>query len=204
MLNPFGRFESLPESVREIFMWLSQDVVSLNDKWKLYLGLYLGPDNYDILSEIAQGTFQIVEESLRVDMAALISRLCDKARSCGHDNVSFKALSCRLREIEDLDQKVRDFIRLCDPVVRYRHKRIGHNDLNTLIRPDENVLPGISRDLVTEICEKAGAILNFVLGKYEDTEMIFEAHHRGDAESFLEWLRSAKRYSEERLRKLLG
>jgi hypothetical protein len=142
----------------------------------------------------------MVEEALRNDMAASISRLCDSARFHGHDHVSFKALSNRLPEIDGLDQKVQDFVRLCEPVVQYRHRRIGHNDLDSLIRPDENVLPGIGRSLIGEICEKAGEILNFVIGKYEDTEMLFETSHAGGAESLIYWLRIAKQYDDDRRR----
>jgi hypothetical protein len=181
-------------------MWLCQDVVSLHEKWSLYLGLYSDPETADLLSEFAQSTFQTVEESLRNDIAALISRLCDAARSFGRDNVSFEALSSRLRDIDGLEQMVEDFVRLCNPVVQYRHRRVGHNDLDTLIRPNENLLPGITRGLVSEICEKAGAILNFVLRRYEDAEMIFETPHGGGADSLIHWLRLAKQYSDDRRR----
>jgi hypothetical protein len=133
-------------------------------------------------------------------MAALIGRLCDAACSFGRDNVSFKALSSRLRDIDGLDETVEDFIRLCNPVVQYRHRRIGHNDLNTLIRPNENLMPGITRGLVSEICEKAGAILNFVLRRYKDAEMLFEISRVGGADSLIHCLRLAKQYSDDRRR----
>jgi hypothetical protein len=200
MPERFGYNALLPENVREIFMWLCQDVVSLNEKWNLYIGLYSDPETASLLSDLARGTFQMVEESLRNDMAASISRLCDRAHSFGHEHVSFKALSNRLTELYGLDQKVKDFVNLCEPVVQYRHRRIGHNDLDSLIRPDENVLPGIRRSLISEICEKAGEILNFVLNKYEDAEMIFETSHVGGAESLIYWLRIAKQYDDDRRR----
>jgi len=201
MPERFGYSELLPENVREIFMWLCQDVASLHDKWSLYLGLYSDPETSDLLSELALSTFQIIEESLRSDMAASISRLCDKARWHGRERVSFKALSSHLRDMEGLDQMVEGFVKLCDPVVLYRHSRVGHNDLDTLIRPNENLSPGIARGLINEICEKAGAILNFVLGKYEDTEMGFETPHAGDADSLIYSFRLAKQYFDDRRRK---
>jgi hypothetical protein len=200
MPESFGHTESLPPPVRDIFMWLCQDVVSLNEKWNLYLGLFSDAETSGLLSDLARSTFQMVEESLRNDMAASISRLCDAARSFGHDHVSLKALTNRLRDIHGLDQKVDAFIQLCDPIVQYRHRRIGHNDLDSLISPNENMIPGIRRDLISEICEIAGEILNFVLRNYEDAEMIFETSHVGGPDSLINWLRMGKQYSDERRR----
>jgi hypothetical protein len=200
MPDPFGHNENLPESVRDIFMWLCQDVVSLNEKWNLYSGLFGEAETAGLLSDLARSTFQMVEESLRNDMAASISRLCDAAHSFGHDHVSFKALTSRLSDIGGLGQMVDGFIQTCGPVVQYRHRRIGHNDLDSLIRPNENIIPGISRGLISEICEKAGEILNFVLRNYEDAQMIFETSHAGGPDSLIYWLRMGKQYSDERRR----
>ena len=163
MSEPFGYSESIPEEIREIFMWLCQDVASLNDKWSIYKGLYSDSDITDLLTCIAKHTFATIEESLRADITMCICRLADPTSSCGYENVSFKALADSNLIPGNLSQLINEFIDLCRPVVLYRNKQIAHNDKNILLKPKENILPGISRSLIEEIVGKAGAILNLII-----------------------------------------
>jgi hypothetical protein len=52
--DAFGYDSRLPENIRDIFMWLFQEVACLHDKWSLYPGLFGDKNNTDLLSELAQ------------------------------------------------------------------------------------------------------------------------------------------------------
>jgi hypothetical protein len=204
MAKRFGYSENLPEDIRVIFIWLCQDVVSLSEKWRLYLGLFSDPEVASLLSDMARGTFQIIRESLQNDMTLAIARLCDPAHSFEHEHVSLEALASRATHIDQLDQKVNDFIRLCKPVRDLRNMRVGHNDLKALIDPHDNPLPGISRSLIDQIVAEASAILSYVLHQYEDSELVFEFQTVGGADLLIHWLRIAKKHEEEERNARLG
>jgi len=88
----FGYDIRLPENIREVFMWLCQDVTSLQSKWSLYLKLFSNQEDTMLLSELALGFFQVIEESLRNDITMAICRLSDPPKSMGKDNLSLKTL----------------------------------------------------------------------------------------------------------------
>lgn len=87
----FGYYPKLPEDIREVFMWLCQDVAALREKWDFYQELF-DKGNIDLLSELARASFQIFEESLRDDLTMSICRLSDPAKSL----VARKRTICRL------------------------------------------------------------------------------------------------------------
>jgi len=60
--NAFGYVELLPENIRDSFMWLCQDVASLQHKWDLYLELFGKDQNTNLLSELAPASFNIISE----------------------------------------------------------------------------------------------------------------------------------------------
>ena len=196
MPKPFGYNEKLPEEIRDIFIRLCQDVVSLNQKWQLYTDLFTDPDVTALLSNIARGAFQVIEETLRNDMTMLIGRLCDPAISGGHKNISLRALLEQAPTIPGLDKKVEDFIGACKTVERHRNKAVAHNDLDTFILPHKNPLPGIMRGQVNEIVGKAGEILNFVVQRYDDCDLAFDfLVGVGGVDHLIFWLRKAKERS---------
>lgn len=204
MTEYFGYETRIPEDMRRVFMLLCQDVASLTQKWRLYLGLFSDRETGELLSDLARETFQIIEESLRNDMTMAIARLCDPVRSAGHECISFRALATSAPHIDHLAQKVDEFIELCKPIKAFRNKRVGHNDLKAMINPRDNTLPGISRNLINQVVASAGEILNYVVQKYGDLELVFEPINIGGADSLVFWLRAGKQHEDERRNIFLG
>lgn len=195
----FGYNSLLPGDIREIFMWLCQDVASLHNKWHFYLELFTSEEDTGLLSELALGSFNIIEESLRNDMTMSICRLSDPPTTGKHKNLSLQTLSEECDHIDNVSKLLEAFLAACDPVRRYRHKRVGHNDLSTTIKPDENPLPGIGRRRVDEILELAGSILNVIYQDFVDSELAFQPFLIGGADALLYWLRLAKQAEEDRI-----
>jgi hypothetical protein len=198
MSNPFGYVENMPYEIRDVFMWLCQDVASLNDKWSTYKGLYSDSSVTDLLSYIAKHTFRTIEESLRNDMTMSICRLCDPLRSSGFENVSFSALLGSEIIPQNIKEDIKIFAEFCEPVKSLRNKRVAHNDKNTMLNPKENPLPGISIKQIDNIVSTAERILNLVLSRYESSEMDFEAFDPGTANELVFHLRQARASSLRR------
>lgn len=109
----------VPEDIREMFMWLCQDVASLHNKWQFYVGLYSGEVDTGLLSELAPGSFSIIEESLRNDMTMSICRLTDPVETTGKPNLSLQTLAKSCEHIDGLSELLDDFLQACDPVRRH-------------------------------------------------------------------------------------
>ena len=172
--DAFGYSEKLPEDIREIFVWLCQDLISLQDKWRFYTDLFSSEENTSLLSELALSSFRIIEESLRNDMTLAICRLSDPARSSGKANLSVRTLTQNYSNVEIIRNLVHDFIKACQPVRELRNKNVGHNDLNTRIEPIDNPLPGIKKSQIVSIINLTEKILKSIFLIYDkDCELGF-------------------------------
>jgi hypothetical protein len=188
----FGYVPELPEDVRGIYMDLCQDVASLHAKWGLYLDLFSTAEATTLLSQIAPGTFQIVEESLRTDILMLICRLSDPPQSCGKDNLSMAVLARQFAYVEGLGELVTRLREECEPVRLYRDKRIAHNDLRSALNPKDNLLGKIGRQRLDKILTLAAEILRCVLWRVvANADLGFHFELMGSGRDLLYWLEVA-------------
>lgn len=200
----FGYNEHLPESAREPFMWLCQEAVSLNVKWKLYQQFFSDPEVASLISKPGlRGTFQIIEEVLRHDMIMLVGRLRDSAFFREEENISFRSLVERLPDMPCLDRHVERFIFLCRDMERHRHKLVAHNDLTTRIDPDKSPLPGILKRQVDRTVKRVIQILNHVLNHYDrESEYVWDIPGGLVGADYL--ISLIKRAQQDRAKVLLG
>lgn len=192
--NAFGYVEQIPENIRDVFMWLCQDMASLQHKWDFYLELFGKSQNTDLLSELAPASFNIIFETIQNDVTMAICRLSDPTKSMGQENLSLATLVKNCAEIEGLEDLLADFQKICEPVRQLRNKRVGHRDLNSVINPLENPLPGVTKEEVGMIVQMAADILNSVLQNYYDSELYFHTISPGGADSLIFWLKAGKAF----------
>jgi hypothetical protein len=190
--NAFGYDTRIPENIREIFMWLCQDVAALQSKWDFYVELYGREENTTLLTELAPWSFNIVEESLRNDMTMAICRLSDPSISLRKESLSLATLVEKCPDFSDLGERLADLQAVCEPISKWRNKQVGHNDLHTRIHPRENPLPGITKQQIDEIIKKASDILSEVAFRYTHGELNFHTISRGGAEDLIFWLKSGR------------
>ena len=191
--NAFGYDTRIPENIRVIFMWLCQDVAALQSKWDFYLELYDSEENTALLSELASWSFNIVEEALRNDMTMAISRLSDPSTSMRtKENLSLATLVEKCPDIPDLERRLAEFQVGCQPVSNWRNKHVGHNDLHTKIHPRENPLPGITKNQIDEIINRASELLKIVALQYANGDLYFHTISRGGAKDLIFWLKSGR------------
>lgn len=192
MNDIFGYDAGLPEEIREIFMWLCQDVAALHRKWHFYLTLFGDINTTQLLSDLARGSFNIIEETVRNDISLGISRLSDPSKTSRNENISMEALVSRCDEIDNIAELQKEFISKCKPIQKLRNKRLAHNDFKSKIQPIEFPLPSISRSDIDVILELATSILNSIYGYYIDGEFCFTPIMKGDAKTLIYLLKKAK------------
>jgi AbiU2 len=184
----FGYLPSLPEDIRDVFMWLCHDMVALVRKWDFYLGLYGKPANDAVIGFLPHA-FNVIEESLRTDITMAICRLCDPAQSRDQDNLSFRALGAFYSEDVKLQAIINDFVASCQPVKVNRNKLVGHSDKVARLAPGRAMIPQITKSAIDVIMENAQAILNHVAWEYARQTYGYGLPGDGGADALVHWLR---------------
>lgn len=200
--DKFGYNAALPENIREIFAEIVQDVVWLNAKWDFFLELFSSQENTALLHDMALGSFNIIFDSIRNDVLIGICRLSDPEKTSRNVNLSLETLGNRCLHLDNIEALVKQFKEDCSPVQKMRNKKIAHTDLNTIIHPTDYPLPGISKIQIETILQEASEILNRIYSTYVDGELSFKLRQVGDGKSLIHWLKTAKDFEEEKLRRL--
>ena len=185
----FGYDKVIPEEIREVFMWLCQDLASLYFMWNFYKGLFGNIEDVALLTNYAQSSFIVIEEALRTSMVMAICRFNDPSIQQNNQNLSLKLLVQKCDQIFEFKDLYNSFQIACEPFVIYRNKRFGHRDLPTAFDYDGNILPGIAKNDVEIVLELAAQILNSVGLHFTDGEYHFNSLAIGGAENLLYWIK---------------
>jgi hypothetical protein len=185
----FGHIDQLPDEVRDVFTELCQETANLGMKWRFYLDLFGDPEDLALLHDTANGAFLMIEQSLRVDMTMTICRLADPLKSMGKANLSFAKLAEHFAGDAILQAIIKRFLAAAKPVVESRNKLIGHNDLNTKLKPSESLLSPFGRSDIQKIVDNAAEALNRVGVTHANASFSFEPAVLGGGKSLLKWLR---------------
>jgi len=198
----FGYNENIPEEIREIYMWLCQDLASLFVMWNFYLGLFGNKEDLDILTDCARGSFKIIEEALRTSMVMAICRLNDPSFKYNNQNLSFERLVNKCQDVPEIHKLYTEFKKACKPFEIYRNKRYGHRDLSVVLDYEKDILKGIEKNQVEEVLSLANRIISSVAQFYTYTDFYFSGPIIGDAKSLLFWLKKGLDCQKAKLEKL--
>jgi hypothetical protein len=185
----FGYIESLPDEIREAFMWLAQDVVAMHRKWDLYLGLFGKPESSQVETQLPL-PFNLIEESLRTDLTMLIGRLSDNAKFGKDENISFRALLEFYSDDSTLGQLVSSFVQTCKPVTQNRHKLVAHTDKLAKLSADQAMIPQIKKSDIDAINQMAQKIIKHVALTSTGHDYGFGWEGDGGAGALIYWLKN--------------
>jgi hypothetical protein len=190
--DPLGSSEGIPEEIRGICTRLCEDVARLHLKWGFYLELFGSLENTALLSATARAFFRTVEESLRTDMILSICRLSDPSRTLGGDNLSLATLVARCGDVPRAEDLLTAFQAACGPVRRHRHRHLGHNDLDAIIEPRQDLLPDVGLAEIEEILQLAAGILRAVHRHYCAGDLGFPLAPIGGARDLIDRLKGVQ------------
>ena len=74
----FGYDLKIPEDIREIYVWLCDNAVHIQQFWNFYLELF-EDKAYPEVVELAIASFAIIEEAVRKEIIMSICRISDAA-----------------------------------------------------------------------------------------------------------------------------
>lgn len=187
-----GNLPALPEEIREIYMWLCQDVVALNQKWDFYQGLFGKPENFAVF-DLAPLAFTITAESVKNDLIMAIGRLGDPAGSGDRANLNFATLDNFYAADDTLKGLLERFRDACNLLRTHRNKFVEHSDLNARLKPDDFPILQLGKHDIDSAINAAEAILRHIAIRYGGTDIGFG---KGmftaiSSDALLYWLRRA-------------
>ncbi len=188
----FGNLSSLPENIRETYMWLCQDMVSLNQKWDFYQGLFGKPENF-VVFDLAPLAFKIIAESLTNDLVMSIGRLGGPAGTDSPVNLSLAMLVNFYEHDSLLKALFANFQSISAPLRDYQDKLINHSDFKSRLGShDIQIAQPKTHNIVLAITA-AEAVLKHVATRYGGTDIGFGKgmFTMASSDALIYWLKRA-------------
>ena len=150
-----GKYKmALGDEAGEIFYHLVDEYYSCQSRWQEYKELFATTrERISLLNESTSYFFSMIQSILLDDILLSICRMNDPSSSFGKANLSFSHFQDLMTEMgcEDLSRLVEKAKRNVNPIKYIRNTRLGHNDLNTIIK---------ERSMYLELPELENALSN--------------------------------------------
>jgi len=174
--------EILGDSFGDFYSELSNQLYWLQFKWQEYVELYgTNPERIELLNEAAPSFFHHLQDVLLDDILLHISRLTDRSKSFGKENLTFAALPGYIDgemkiEIQLLVDQAIDSAAFAKD---WRNRRLAHHDLKLALDGSAKPLLPLSRRTIKETLAALHEVLNRISEIYFDTELFQEVFDSG-------------------------
>lgn len=174
----------------ETYILLCASLVDLNVKWSLYRAIYgTNEERVKLVNQAAGVFFQTVQNSLLDDILIHISRLTDRSKTAGKENLTIFRLSSLIECSEILpvfEEHMSVAKERCSFARDWRNRRIAHSDLEHRFNPRSKPLETASRKNINDALTSIASVLNVLSRRYIGSTMIYEESVTiGDAEAIL-------------------
>jgi hypothetical protein len=200
----FGYVETMPEEIRNLFLELCAIVVDIHLRWEFLSGLTKDRMNAYLFKDAIPTSYNVISSSVADTIIMSICRLAVGSGYRGQLHLTLKSFTkkcCSIPELKGLQLKrlQQKFETACDPFREQRNRRIGHNDLATVMRQHKQPLLNVSIPEVDSVLRIASEILKAVYSHYAKAEIAIDPpHHVGGADTFVDLLRKGYEANQPR------
>lgn len=195
---------NIPSNINEIYEQLKTEITWLHGRWIIYRQLFgTSEKRIDLLNNCASSFFYILQDVLIGEVQVSLSKLTDRARTGGFENLSLEQLQNRLETdgeatLAQNNREILDELHIqCEPFRTWRNKRLAHLDLSTAMRSSPNPLPGISQEMIENALQLVRTYMNQIEQHYNDSEYGYEHFlMQSDGDALVAMLRYGLRYEE--------
>ena len=191
---------NIPSELSEVFCRLHQELLLLYTKWNSFKTLYCTSDqNIKLLDESAMGFFvmhgDVVRDNIMMSICVLTDPASSKVKGEIRDNLTLKHLASLIpSQHPDLTEKLSQMLESAktpwEPFRSHRNRRIGHYDLDTVLKRTVELLPNVGISDVDTAVSHIADILNEVETFYDKDGTTY--HHgiyqEGNAKELMEFL----------------
>lgn len=198
--------EVMGEDLGTLFHALWNELAWLYFEWSEYVELFgTKPSRIDLLNQAAGRFFRMVQDSFWEDALLHISRLTDRPKIAGKENLTIRKLPDLItdKELKNHVSKLIDTaIDKADFCRDWRNRHIAHKDLQLALRTGAKPLKPPSRAKIKEVLVSISEVLNALSVHYMDSTIMFEGIGHSSALSLLyvldDGLKSQKERQERR------
>ncbi len=192
--------------LNRVFELIKQELNKVHYRWKLYRQMFgTNSSRIELINKTSSNVF-VEFQWLVIDyMVMSLSKLTDRARMSGNDNLSFPLLIELVRKAgnenlaAELDQDLNYLQDACKKFRQIRDKRVAHNDLVVALEDCASPLPGVSRADVETALEHARNVLNKIELHYLGSQTLYQElilPLTNDGRSVLIWLQKGLAYDQ--------
>ena len=196
----------MDEHLQKVFDRIKQELHHIHYRWTLYRQMFgTNPSRIELINKTSSNVF-VEFQWLVIDyMVMSLSKLTDRARMQGNDNLSYHYLIEKVREsgnvdlADELQAELDELTVACEKFREIRNKRVAHNDLVVALDNNVSPLPGVSRADVEVALVHARNIMNKVELHFNDSQTLYEEiilPLTNDGRSVLIWLQKGLMYEQ--------
>jgi hypothetical protein len=195
----------LDPKLRRIYDSLVQEVIIVTLKWVTAKDLFgHSKERSELLDRTAGHFFQVCQSTFRDDIFIALTRLTGPMKSRGKDNLCLNRLLKHLGKqshpklAKDLENKIVDASRLCEPFFDHRNRKLAHLDFGLAIDPTSVPLPTITVGQVNAAVKAVQDIVNGFGAYFLDTTTLFdEVIQSKGVKSLVYYLQRGERAAED-------
>jgi hypothetical protein len=162
---------NIPERLRPIWNELKEEVEWLHLHWNTYRQLFgRSPKRIELLNESGATPFRVLQDVLLHEVMLGLCRITDPAKAISkkepRDNASLEQLIDNLRDelasdlLVDLQVRLDAINAQMAPFRKHRNRRIAHRDLQSVLKAEEDPLPGVSRAQIESVLDSLCQFMN--------------------------------------------
>ena len=196
----------MDEHLQEVFDRIKQELNHIHYRWTLYRQMFgTNTNRIELINRASSNVFVEFQWLLIDYMVMSLSKLTDRARMRGNDNLSYHYLiekiikSERFELADEMQSELDELILACENFREIRNKRVAHNDLVVALDKDDSPLPGVSRADIEAALVHARNIMNKVELHFNDSQTLYEEiilPLTNDGRSVLIWLQKGLMYEQ--------
>ncbi|MNF67170.1 hypothetical protein D3C85_801810 [compost metagenome] len=196
----------MDEYLQKVFDRMKQELNHIHYRWTLYRQVFgTNPIRIKLINKTSSSIFVEFQWLIIDYMVISLSKLTDRARMQGNNNLSFHYLIEKVRgngnvELTDeLNAELEVLTIACEKFREIRNKRVAHNDLVVALDEYYSPLPGVSRADVEKALFHARNLMNKVELHFNDSQTLYEEiiiPLKNDGRSVLIWLQKGLMYEQ--------
>ena len=178
---------------KELYEAIRQDLIRLNANWQIYRQLFtVSDERYVVYNNTAPGFFKLLQDVLVDNAVISLSRFTDPAHYQSLSRL-IKALKGQVKHdfYQELREDLSTLESACDDIREHRHKRVAHKALKAAppqVASLPTKLPPLTRKKIEGAMASTAALMNKILGYFEDVEQYYDPVMRGDANTLFFFL----------------
>ncbi|MDX7821563.1 hypothetical protein SJT38_00300 [Aeromonas caviae] len=196
----------MDEHLHKVFDRMKQELNQIHYRWTLYRQMFgTNPRRIRLINKTSSNIFVEFQWLIIDYMVISLSKLTDRARMRGADNLSFYYLIEKVREsdnvelADELQAELEELSIACEKFRGIRNKRVAHNDLVVALDEYGSPLPGVSRADIEKALFHARNLMNKVELHFNDSQTLYEEiviPLENDGRSVLIWLQKGLMYEQ--------